>query len=58
MTKRDSGAGGTGTHLPSRSLICRPAVRLDQSTEMICGSVCSPNPVTPQSTGGSSGQGG
>lgn len=58
LIKKDLGSGGTGAHLPSLSLICRPAVQLDLSTEMICGSVCSPNPVTPQSPGAGSGQGG
>lgn len=43
--KNESSSGGTEIQLPSLREICNPEVLLDLRTEMICGSVCSPNPI-------------
>lgn len=45
LMKKDAWSGRTETQLPSLKEISSPAMLFDLSTDIICGSVCSPNPV-------------
>lgn len=58
LMKKDSASGRTETQVPSLKEISSPEVLFDLSTEMSCGSVCSPNPVMRPLSSCSSGHGG
>lgn len=47
ITKKELGSGGADIHLPSLSANCNPPTLLDLKMDINCGSVCSPNPVSP-----------
>lgn len=48
LTKNEDWSAGTETQLPSLREIWSPLMLLERSTEMTCGSVCSPKPVRPK----------